>query len=180
MKIHTILKKIDQNGLWWKKLEHFEIGRPKVLRSKNLENFHWNFHWKLYENEKNEIEKFRFFSISKIFHFSYNFQWKNRKFFDLEKFRKIVSRKISDELFALTFFVFKFCWWFFFMDPSKFSVRIEWRLSERPVLQPEGLKREMSYWVWIRIYIYTYQSKSNPTPWTGPLTEQQEDHLGPP
>ena len=54
-----------------------------------------------------EIEKFRFFSISKFFIFHTIFNEKI-DFFDLEIIQKISSQKISDELFALTFCVFKF------------------------------------------------------------------------
>ena len=32
--LHNFEKNPDQNGSLWKKLEHFEIGRPKFLRSK--------------------------------------------------------------------------------------------------------------------------------------------------
>ena len=111
--IHIFKKNLDQNGLLWKKLEHFEIGRPKFSRSKNLENVQRTFHWKLYENEKKwDRKKSKIFDL-KIFHFSYNFQWKKSKFFDLEIFQKYSSQKISDELFALTFFVFNIFWWFF-------------------------------------------------------------------
>ena len=39
MKIYTIFEKnLDQNGLLRKKLEHFGIGQPKILRLKNFEN----------------------------------------------------------------------------------------------------------------------------------------------
>ena len=43
----------------------------------------------------------------KIFHFHTIFNEKFSIFFDLEIFRKILSRNFSDELFAITFFVFK-------------------------------------------------------------------------
>ena len=42
--LHNFEKNLDQNGLLGKKLEHFQIDRPKILRSKNLENVHRNFH----------------------------------------------------------------------------------------------------------------------------------------
>ena len=105
-----LLKNLDQNGLLWKKLEHFEIGRPKILRSKNLEffqqNFYWKYSWEIFRSKKNifiqfsmnifeifEIIKFRNFLISKFFIFI-QFQWsfwnfrafsKNSKKFHLKK-----------------------------------------------------------------------------------------------
>ena len=60
--LHNFEKNLDQNGLLRKKLEHFEIGQLKILRSKNLQNVHRNFHWKLYENENFRDRKFPIFS----------------------------------------------------------------------------------------------------------------------
>ena len=34
--LHNFEKNLDQNGLLRKKLEHFEIGQPKFLRSENF------------------------------------------------------------------------------------------------------------------------------------------------
>ena len=45
--LHNFKKNLDQNGLLQKKLEHFEIGLRKFLRSKNLRNFHRKFSLKI-------------------------------------------------------------------------------------------------------------------------------------
>ena len=58
--LHNFEKNLDQNGLLRKKLEHFEIGQPKILRSKNLEIFIEIF-------IENSVEKKRSQKISKIF-----------------------------------------------------------------------------------------------------------------
>ena len=62
--LHNFEKNLDQNGLLRKKLEHFEIGQPKILRSKNFEKLE-NFHFQTFSND-NFDENFRDFSISKF------------------------------------------------------------------------------------------------------------------
>ena len=65
-------KHLDQNGLWWRKLEHFQIARPLFFRSKNLKNYHRNFHWKS-SWKILSWKKRRHFSISKYFIFNWIF-----------------------------------------------------------------------------------------------------------
>ena len=57
--LHNFEKNLDQNGLLRKKLEHFEIDQPQILRSTIFENHHRNFHWKFNETDNLEIESFR-------------------------------------------------------------------------------------------------------------------------
>ena len=81
-------QKIDQKASLGRFLEHFEIGRPKFLRYKIWKFFIENFHWKLYENEKNWDRKFSFFYLK---NFNWNFNENVRKFFDLKIFRMSIS-----------------------------------------------------------------------------------------
>ena len=72
-------------------------------------------------------------------------------------FENFRSQKFSsmDFIFDLKIFRINLFGRSFFLKIIIFFVRIEWRYSQGPVLQPEGIKREMSCWVMIRIYMYT-------------------------
>ena len=59
---HNFEKNLDQNGLLRTKLEHFEIGQPRILRSKNFENCRRHFHW------KSSLKKKTFFDFIFNFH----------------------------------------------------------------------------------------------------------------
>ena len=92
--IHNFGKNLDQNGLLWKKLEHFEIGRPKFLRSKIF--------IEIFIENCMKMKKSKFFDF-KIFVFSFKFQWKfldgNFRKFSISRF--LVGRFQN----APTFFV---------------------------------------------------------------------------
>ena len=82
-KLHNFEKNLDQNGLLWKKLEHFEIGLRKFLRSKNIQKkfieiFHWKSSWNFFDVKKENVR-------SNKFSFPYNFQWKCSMFFCCNK-----------------------------------------------------------------------------------------------
>ena len=82
MKIYTTLKNLDQNGLLRKKLEHFKIGQPKILRSK------------IFGKSKIFIDKFSL----KI-----EWKWKNwdRKIFDFWDFQLDFQWKFLTEIFEI-------------------------------------------------------------------------------
>ena len=101
--IHNFEKNLDQNGLLRKKLEHFGIGQPKILRSKISKFFIEKFSleiewkWKILRSKNFEnfwVEKFR----SQNFSFSFNIQWKfideNFEIFRSQNFRLIDSKML--------------------------------------------------------------------------------------
>ena len=91
------------------KKNHQNILKMKKVRA-SFRNFLKNF-W-----DRKIFENFR----SRNFSFSNKFQWK----FSISKIFKNFQKV------ALTFFIFKMFWWFFFMDRCNFSVRSEWRGSQ--------------------------------------------------
>ena len=100
------------------------------------------------ENFRNFLNRKILFFWSQIFWFSYKFQWKFSKIFDLKNFQKV----------ALTFFIFKNFWWFFFMDRGSFSVRRRWDRLEVSVLQLEARAEKPT--LFVRFVTNTYLWKS--------------------
>ena len=100
-----------------KKVRAFSKKSVNILRSKNFENCHRNFHWK--SSWKKKIQKNRKFSISKIFIFI-EFSMKiSMKIFDLKIFGWPISK-------CSNFVRNKPFWSRFFSKLCRFSWRRRW------------------------------------------------------
>ena len=106
--LHNFEKNLDQNGLLWKKLEHFQIGRPPFLGRKiskiSIENFHWksNWKWKFWVQKISkivEIEKFSTWFSMNISMFFLVQKFSN--FFEIEKNSTGFSMKNFDGKFEI-------------------------------------------------------------------------------
>ena len=99
-----------------------------------MEKFSRKIRFSIFENFHDFFENFNFFE---------NFHWKSQRNFSISKIFEIFrSQKFSFfQKVALTFFIFKKFWWFFFMDRCSFPVRSEWRYLEVSNMQ---LKKKLN------------------------------------